>query len=292
MIKTNKDKLITLAVQGEIVPSQIIRTYTSTWEGKSKLGIGVGGINYNLKIGETIWGWVNGDRAEPGVSSDGYGSDTQKEGYRQKTGVGNEVKLISGEAKGSKGVIVGKHGYRLPNNARHIQLHFPDDVLDRLAIGDRVRVKARSIGLRIEGHPEVAIHSSSPELIEGINILLDGEKLVVPVVREIPAELIGAGYGTSAIADHIDIQTCFPPDIEKFGLNRLKFGDLILVNDLLCDISRHYYRGATTIGIVISGPSDTSGQGIGLTTILSGKNKAIKPQIDHEANIKRALNLR
>ncbi|MBN1682059.1 DUF4438 domain-containing protein, partial [Candidatus Bathyarchaeota archaeon] len=88
MIKTNKDKLITLAVQGEIVPSQIIRTYTSTWDGKSKLGIGIGGINYNLKIGESIWGWANGERAEPGVSTDGYGSDSQKEGYRQKTGVG------------------------------------------------------------------------------------------------------------------------------------------------------------------------------------------------------------
>ncbi|MBM3292189.1 DUF4438 domain-containing protein [Candidatus Bathyarchaeota archaeon] len=292
MIKTNKDNLITLAVQGEIVPSQIIRTYTSTWDGKSKLGIGVGGINYNLKIGEPIWGWANGDRAESGVSSDGYGSDSQKEGYRQKTGVGNEVKLISGEAKGSKGVIVGKHGYRLPNNARHIQLHFTDDVLDKLAIGDRIRVKARSIGLKIDGHPEIAIHSSSPELIEGMGIFEEAEKITVPVVREVPADLIGAGYGTSAITDHIDIQTCYAPDIEKFALDKLKFGDLILVKDLLCDISRHYYRGATTIGIVISGPSDTSGQGIGLTTIMSGKNKAIKSQIDPEANIKRALNLR
>lgn len=292
MIQTNKDKLITLAVQGEIVPSQIIRTYTSTWDGKSKLGIGVGGINYNLKIGESIWGWANGERAEPGVSTDGYGSDSQKEGYRQKTGVGNEVKLISGEAKGSKGTVVGKHGYRLPNNARHIQLHFSDDTLDKLSIGDRVRIKARSIGLKIEGHPDITIHSSSPELIEGMGISEEHEKLIVPVVNEIPADLIGAGYGTSALADHIDIQTCFLPDIEKFGLNKLKFGDLVLVKDLLCDISRHYFRGATTIGIVISGPSDISGQGIGLTTILSSKNGVLKAQIDQEANIKRALKLR
>ncbi|MBN1682923.1 DUF4438 domain-containing protein, partial [Candidatus Bathyarchaeota archaeon] len=223
---------------------------------------------------------------------DGYGSDSQKEGYRQKTGVGNEVKLISGEAKGAKGTVIGKHGYRLPNNARHIQLHFSEDILDKLAIGDRVRIKACSIGLKIEGYPEVTIHSSSPSLIEGMGISEEDEKLMVPVVNEIPADLIGAGYGTSALTDHIDIQTCYSPDIEKFGLNKLKFGDLVLVKDLLCDISRHYFRGATTIGIVISGPSDISGQGIGLTTILSSKKGILQAQIDHEANIKRALKLR
>jgi len=284
--------MIILALQGEIVPAQIIRTYTSTWDGKSKLGIGVGGINYNLKIGGPIWGWANGDRAEPGVSTDGYGSDSQKDGYRQKTGVGNEVKVITGEAKGSKGVIIGKHGYRLPNNARHVQVHFDDETLEKLAIGDRIRVKAQCIGLKIEGYPEVIVHSSGPSLIEGMGIEEDIEGLLVPVVAEFPTDLVGAGIGTSAVADHIDIQTCYPPDIEKYGLNHLRFGDLVLVKDLLCDVSRHYYKGASTVGIVISGPSDISGQGIGITTILSAKNSLLKTQLDSEANITRALNIR
>ena len=45
--------------------------------------IGIGGINYNLKTGMEVFGWANGDRAEPGVSTDGVGNDGQKNGYRR-----------------------------------------------------------------------------------------------------------------------------------------------------------------------------------------------------------------
>jgi len=41
MINTNKDSLITLAVQGEIVPAQIERQYQATWDGRAKLCIGI-----------------------------------------------------------------------------------------------------------------------------------------------------------------------------------------------------------------------------------------------------------
>ncbi|MCW4049915.1 MAG: DUF4438 domain-containing protein [Candidatus Bathyarchaeota archaeon] len=80
MITTNKDKLLTLAVQGEVVPAQVLRTYQATWDGRAKLC--VGGINYNLKTGMKIFGWANGDRAEPGVATDGTGKDSAKNGYR------------------------------------------------------------------------------------------------------------------------------------------------------------------------------------------------------------------
>ena len=51
-VKTNKDKLLTLAVQGEIAPAQPASSYAVTWDGKPKMMIGIGGINYNLKIGD------------------------------------------------------------------------------------------------------------------------------------------------------------------------------------------------------------------------------------------------
>ena len=62
-ISTNKDKLLVMAVQGQIAPAQPARSYTITWDGKPKMVIGVGGINYNLKIGDKIFGWASGDRA-------------------------------------------------------------------------------------------------------------------------------------------------------------------------------------------------------------------------------------
>ncbi len=291
MIKTNKDKLLTLAFQGEVVPAQVVRTYQATWDGRAKMCIGVGGINYNLKPGTEIFGWANGDRAEPGVSTDGTGNDGQKGGYRQKTGVGNKVTMISGDAKGDVGTIIGKHGYRLPNNAQHVQVHFSDETLDKLSIGDKLRVKGQCIGLQIEGHEDVMVHSCSPELLEKMGIEEEDGKLIVPVALEVPAKIVGAGYGTQAHSSHIDIQTCYPPDIEEYGLDKLRFGDIVALKDVSSNYGRHYYRGATTIGIITSGPSELSGMGIGVTTILSHLEGKLVPVLSEGANLKNILEL-
>jgi len=286
MIKTNKDKLLALAFQGQVAPAQVVRTYQATWDGRAKMCIGVGGINYNLKTGMEVFGWANGDRAEPGVATDGGGKDAQKNGYRQKTGVGNSVQVTSGDAKGDYGTIIGKHGYRLPGNAQHVLVHFKDDTLDNLNIGDKIKVKARCIGLKIKGYDDVMIHSSSPELIEDVK-----GKLRVPVALEVPAKIVGSGYGTQAHSSHIDIQTCYPPDIKEYGLDRLRFGDIVALRDVGSDYGRHYYRGATTIGIVCSGPSELSGQGIGVTTILSNIEGKIEVVESKDANLVNILEL-
>ena len=70
-IKTNKDKLLTMAVQGQIAPAQPATSYAVTWDGKPKMAIGTGGINYNLKIGDKVFGWASGDRATVGVATVG-----------------------------------------------------------------------------------------------------------------------------------------------------------------------------------------------------------------------------
>ena len=291
MIKTNKDKLLTLAYQGEIVPAQVVRTYQATWEGKAKMCIGVGGINYNLKTGMNLFGWANGDKAEPGVATDGVGNDGHKNGYRQKTGVGNKVKVISGDAKGDAGTVTGKHGYRLPNNAQHVQVHFSAETLDKLSIGDKVRVKGNCVGLQITGHEDVMIYSCSPELLENMGIEEVDGRLNVPVALEVPAKIVGAGYGTQAHSSHIEIQTCYPPDIKMYGLDRLRFGDIVALKDVSSNYGRHYYRGATTIGVVCSGPSELSGMGIGVTTILSHLDGKLVPVESPDANLKNILEL-
>jgi hypothetical protein len=291
MIRTNKDSLITLAVQGEIVPAQIERRYEATWDGRAKLCIGVGGINYNLKIGSKVFGWVNGDRAEPGVCTDNTGSASQKNGYRTKASLGNEAKLLSGEAKGERGVVVGKHGYQLPGGAHHVLLHFGDETVERLAIGDKILVKACGIGLEIEGYEDVLVRSLGPRLLESMGIEEKGGKLHVPAVKEIPHTLMGEGWGTGAHSSHIGIQTCYEPDIAAHGLDELRFGDVVFLGDILSDWGRHYYRGGSSIGVVVSGPSDVSGRGIGVCTILSSKEGRLEPSINADANIGSYLGL-
>jgi hypothetical protein len=41
-ISTNKNKLLILAVQGQIAPAEPERSYATTWDGKPKMAIGIG----------------------------------------------------------------------------------------------------------------------------------------------------------------------------------------------------------------------------------------------------------
>jgi hypothetical protein len=284
-ISTNKDKLLTIAVQGEIAPAEPARSYTTTWDGKSKMMIGIGGINYNLKIGDKVFGWANGDRATMGVATVGAGEDRARTSWLNFTSIGNEVKLLSGEAKGEKGVIIGKFG-------SYVLVHFDDTVLEKLAIGNRIHVKAKGVGLEIEGFKDVFAHGITPEILEKLVVRNASGKLEVPVVKQISAEIVGQGGGRSSLSGNWHIQTCYPPDIKKYGLDQLRFGDLVLLKDTQTDYGKGYYKGGATLGVVCSGPSDISGLGIGVTPILSTRFGKITARIDPTANIGKYLGIK
>jgi hypothetical protein len=283
-ISTNKDKVLTLAVHGKIAPARPSRPYTTTWNGKPKRAIGIGGINYNLKLGDEIFGWASTDRATVGVAAVGAGESRFAAGWRDYTSIGNEVRVLSGEAKGDKGVVVGKfEGYTL--------IHFDDDTLAKLSLGDSLHAKARGTGLAIEGFEDVHPHGIAPELLEKFDIQNVDGVLQVPVVKEIPGELAGRGAGAGAISGNWHVQTCYPPDIPKYGLDELRFGDLVVLKDIQTDYGKGFYRGGATVGVVVSGPSDMSGLGIGVTPILSTRFGKIKAKIDPTANLAKYLGI-
>jgi hypothetical protein len=284
-ISTNKDKLLTLAVQGQIAPAQPARSYITTWDGKPKMAIGIGGINYNLKIGDKVFGWATGDRATVGVATEGVGEDRFREAWLTMTSIGNEVRLMSGGAKGSKGVVVGKFG-------SYVLVHFEDDVLEKLAVGDIMQAKAQGIGLEIEGFKDVFAHGIAPEVLEKLGIKNVDGILEVPVVKEIPAELVGQGSGGTSLSGNWHIQTCYPPDIKEQGLEELCFGDLVLLKDTQTDYGKGYFKGGATVGVICSGPSDISGLGIGVTPVLSTRTGKLKSRLSPEANIGHYLGIK
>ena len=284
-ISTNKDKLLTLAVQGQIAPAEPARSYTATWDGKSKMMIGIGGINYNLKIGDKVFGWASGDRATVGVSTVGTGEDRGRGAWLNLTSIGNEVKVLNGEAKGKRGVIVGKFG-------SYVQVHFENNILEKLAIGNTLQVKAQGVGLEIEGFKDVFTHGIAPEILEKLVTQNANGKLEVPVVKEIPAKIVGQGAGRGSLSGNWHIQTCYPPDIKEYGLEELRFGDLVLLKDIQTDYGKGYYRGGATLGVVCSGPSDISGLGVGVTPILSTRSGKLTARIDPAANIGKYLGLK
>src|SRR4030067_910416 len=234
-LTTNKEKILVTAVQGKIAQPQPSRGYIVTWDGKPKMAIGTGGINYNLKIGDKVFGWAGGDRETMGVAAGSMGDARVGASWFTRSSIGNEVKIIGGEARGQKGVVIGKFcGY--------ILVHLGDALLDKLAIGDGLQIKASGLGLEIEGYPDVFVHSLAPELLEKLEIRVVDGKLEVPVVKEIPAEIVGQGSGGGSLFGNWHIQTCFPPDIEKYRLAELRFGDLVLLSDTQTDYGRRYYK--------------------------------------------------
>jgi len=286
VISTNKDKLLTIAVQGQIAPAQPSRSYTTTWDGKPKMAIGIGGINYNLKIGGKVFGWASGDRATVGVATVGTGESRGRGAWLTFTSIGNEVKVISkGEAKGDKGIIVGKF-------ESYVLVHFEDSVLEKLEIGNTLQVKAKGVGLEIKGFKDVFVHGITPEILEKFVIQNAGGKLEVPVVKQIPAEIVGRGAGSGSLSGNWHIQTCYPPDIKKYGLEELRFGDLVLLKDTQTDYGKGYFKGGATVGVVCAGPSDISGLGIGVTPILSTRSDKLTARIDPTANIGKYLGLK
>ncbi|MFW6136917.1 MAG: DUF4438 domain-containing protein, partial [Candidatus Aminicenantaceae bacterium] len=283
-ITTNKDKLLTIAVHGQIAPALPSRSYAVTWDGKPKTLIGTGGINYNLKIGDPIFGWSSADRATMGVAVEGSGDERARGAWIPHISIGTEVRLISGAARGEKGIVTGKFGgFGL--------VHFKDMVLDKLSIGDIMLARAVGVGLKIDGFEDIFVHSVTPEVLEKLVSQTQDGRLEVPVVKEIPAKIIGQGAGGSSTYGHWHIQTCFPPDVEKYGLKELRFGDIVYLKDVQTDYGKGYFEGGATVGIVCSGPSDMAGLGIAVTPIISTRGERLSTRIDPSSNIGEYLDI-
>jgi hypothetical protein len=287
-MKTNKNKLLKVAVQGEIV-SPTSGAYRAEWTGRPKLALGMGGIKYNLKVGDPCFGWASGDHVEPGVTIRGKEKDNPSEcALALLACIGNEAVVVSGEGKGAKGIFTGRHA------GSDDMVWFNDEDLEKLAIGDKVQVKAHGVGLEIEGFEDIRVNKCSPRLLESLGIENQDGNLVVPVVKEIPPFLMGSGIGWWPITEPVDydIQTNDPKAIEKYGLEDLRLGDIVSLRDQLCINGRGYYKGALTIGVIIHGASDFAGHGPGVNPILSTKDGRLSTEMDPDANIAYYLNMR
>ncbi|PIQ26783.1 DUF4438 domain-containing protein [bacterium (Candidatus Blackallbacteria) CG17_big_fil_post_rev_8_21_14_2_50_48_46] len=290
MLKTNESSLIMNAVQGSpIYPG------ASGWrvshDGKGLMLPGVGGINYNLKVGDSAFGWV-ADHAEPAVSSTAS-LEKREQGvnlsYNYFACIGNEARIISGEAKGAKGIVTGTHG-----GCEHVMIDFSEEVLDLLSYEDRIQIRAFGQGLALSDYPEVLIWSLAPSLLHKMGIEEDpGEKLLrVPVVATVPAELLGSGLGrTDGYKADIDIQTSDQAYIRQLGLDKLKLGDFVALMDYKSYYGWSFQKGAVTIGIVCHTDSYTAGHGPGVTTLLTSTQGEIQPLIYPNANIGQYLKI-
>jgi Domain of unknown function (DUF4438), N-terminal/Domain of unknown function (DUF4438), C-terminal len=293
LIKTNRDKIVKISVIGEVV-SPVVgdAVYKITADGEPVVLPGVGGITYNLRVGDVATGWM-ADHVEPGVSIENRVVDRrfpngQSRALNVLSCIGNEAKVVEGDAKGDKGVVVGKHG-----GIEHVMVDFQPETMEKLVIEDKVMIKAYGVGLRLLDLPEVKLFNVSPEFLEAVDPAIKDGKLEVPVTHTIPAAIMGSGLGRSHVASgDYDITMFCEATCEEYGLEDLRFGDLVAIENADHSYGRIYRRGALSVGIVTHSDCVVAGHGPGVTTLFTSKTGAIKPLLNPGANIAKFMKLR
>jgi len=288
MLRTNVDKLVRISVVGEVSSPVFWRSpYRISADGKPVVLPGVGGITYNVRVGDLAAGW-EADHVEPGVSMKSKESEDANMALNILACVGNEAVVVSGDAKGSKGVVTGKHG-----GIEHVLMDFSAEVMEKLLIGDKILVKAFGVGLKLLDFPEVKVMNMDPKFLEAINLTPLGDKLEVPVTHIVPAEIMGSGLGANqTYSGDYDVQLFDESIKAKYGLEDQRLGDLVAIQDADHSFGRIYRKGAMSVGIIVHSDCVTSGHGPGVTTLFTSSMGMIVPKIDPNANIATLLKLR
>jgi len=291
-VNTNVDKLVKMKVNGEIIHPElwVERNYVTTWDGRPKLTVGIGGIVHNVRVGDPVFGWY-ADHLNAGVAVSDKDASRQR-AINTYSCVGNPAKVLTGEAKGTMGVVVGKT-YFFAGRSYRIIVDFQPEDLAKLAIGDKVEVEAWGTGLAIDGLKDVRIFSLSPRLFKAMGIEESGGKLKVPVTKVVPGYMMGVGVGRGG--SHMgawDIQSCSPELNESMGLEKLRFGDIVAVTDVTSDYGNGVYEDGVIVGVVSHGASEIGGHGPGIASIISTRMEHIEPVVDPNANAGYYLGLR
>ena len=285
MIRTNVDKLVKVSVMGEI-SSPTTSPYRISADGRPVVLPGTGGITYNIRVGDLAIGWA-ADHVEPAVSMKNKDSGANS-GLNTLACVGNKAVMASGEAKGEEGLVTAKHG-----GIEHVLVDFQTEAMEKMQIGDKILIKAMGLGLKLLDFPEVTAMNISPEFIEKLSLETQDDLLAVPVTHKVPACIMGSGLGKdNTYRGDYDIQMFDKDMVDEYGLEDLRFGDLVAIMDADSSYGRIYKGGAITVGIIAHSDCVTAGHGPGVTSLFTSTTGKIMPKIDPDANIAKIMNLR
>ncbi len=274
-LRTNAEDLLRTCLVGEIPPTEVDRQpYAPGTLVDPFLLPGMGGVTL-VRIGERAFGWA-ADHLEPGAKVH-HPEERANNALQFLACVGNRAQVLSGLAVGARGFVTGKHA--------NVMVDFPRDVLERLAVGDRIAVEAVGVGLRFLDHPDVVAKNLAPSALGllGASTLPDGS-LGVPVRKVIPREAMGAGVGMHSDYANCDLMFRSFEDARRLGLTDLLLGDVVALEDQDHRFGRGYRQGAWTIATVTTGMCQSFGHGPGATTLLTGPPGTITPLQGTAAN--------
>jgi hypothetical protein len=284
----NLDQLVVTAVVGQVTtPVMAENPYEVGADGTPFVPVGAGGICYNVKVGMTAMGWA-ADQVEPGLSISNP-SASANDALAVFACVGNLATVRTGAAAGATGTVIGKHeSFRA---YKHVLVHAGDDVLEQVAPGDELLVRACGRGMAVDGAPGVACHSLGPELWEAWGPQAADGRISVAVTRILPPEVVGMGSGRVAAATSFAIQTKDEDIVREHGLGDLRLGDIVAVRDWDATHYTGYRDGGLTVGVVSSGDSPLAGNGPAVTVLLSAADGSLEGRLDADANVAAILGL-
>ena len=297
-VEYNQKQLVMMAVQGFIIPPGFREPpYKIDPQGKIHVFPGTGSITYNFRTGDSAI-HIAGDHVEPAVSlynpgKSGSVDSSESRGLNGLSCIGNKVLVLTGEAKGAEGRVIGKHG-----GAEHVMVDFPDDVVfKKLAIEDKMRVYAIGVGMELKNIRGVKAINMSPHLLEALTKagmgVTDKGKLRISVTHRVPAKIMGSGLGRShTYRGDYDIQMFDEKAVKEYNLETLRFGDIVAIIDADHTYGRIYQEGAVSVGVISHSRSSGAGHGPGVTTLLTSREGNIEVVIDRNANLAKLLNIR
>lgn len=286
-LRTNRDELVLTAVVGEITPMVLNSgLYDVGSDGEPRILPAVGGLTPNVRVGDSAFGFL-ADHIEPAVSLR-HPDERQNTALNVLACIGNEAVVLTGDAKGEKGRVTGKHG-----GVEHLLVDFEPAAMRKMAIGDRVQVWGHGVGLRLLDAADVKVFNADPDLLDACGATIEAGRVRVAVARTVPAAIMGSGLGRSTVVrGDYDIQTFDDRMAEEYGLRELRLGDLVAIVDADNSFGRIYRTGAISVGVVVHGRSFVAGHGPGVTTLLTSTAGAIDVSSDSGANLASVLRLR
>ena len=287
--KNNAQQVISVSVQGVITPPRMpplpAMPYALAADGSPFLLPAYGSIVYNVSVGDSAYGWL-ADCVHPSVSVK-LPEATGNRGLNVLSCVGNTAIVMTGNAQRARGMVTGKTG----RFSEQVIIHFAPEVREQLAIGDKIVIKAKGVGLQFDDHPDIMLKGCSPELVDALEVTTNSGagKLSVPVVAQVPPHLLGAGAGLVSDGGSIHIQTADRAALAEAGLHELRLGDVVALTDYDSSWNHGYLREAVGIGVIAQGDSPRAGYGPGITLIMTSASGDIAPMVTPGVNLKDLL---
>ncbi|MFC6646467.1 DUF4438 domain-containing protein [Granulicella cerasi] len=285
----NEDKLVMVSVMGQIVhpsfPGLPAEPYRFAADGSAFLLPTYGGIVYNVSVGDDAFGWM-ADCIHPGVSIS-LPADTSNRGLNTFACVGNDAIVMTGEGKGTRGIVTGKSG----RFSEQVIVHFPKDARTKFAVNDKIVIRSCGVGMALENHPEIYCKSMGPQLLEALDVVELEDRIQVPVVATIPAHLVGAGAGLTSEGGSIHLQTTDRAEIAALGLDKLRLGDIVALEDYDSRYQHGYLREAVGIAVVGQTDGPRAGYGPGMTLLMTATKGRIEPLITPGTNLVELLEI-